>query len=78
MERRARSGRLVAAMLLAASLGVSGCVFVPAPVPIIGPPVVVAPRPVVVIPGRPVYRAYRPYRDYHSYPYYHQRIGGTR
>ena len=78
MERRARSGRLVAAMLLAASLGASGCVFVPAPVPVVGPPVVVAPRPVVVIPGRPVYRAYRPYRDYHSYPYYHQRIGGTR
>jgi hypothetical protein len=73
MERRARSGRLVAAMLLAASLGASGCVLVPAPVPVVGPPVVVAPRPVVVIPGRPVYRAYRPYRDYHSYPYYHRR-----
>lgn len=74
MERRTRSGRLVAAMLLAASLGASGCVLVPAPVPVIGPPVVVAPpRPVVVVPGRPVYRAYRPSRDYHPYPYYHRR-----
>jgi len=35
-------------MLLAASLGASGCVFVPAPVPVLGPPVVVAPRPAVV------------------------------
>jgi hypothetical protein len=41
-------------------------------VPILGPPVVVAPRPVVVIPGRPVYRAYRPY------PYYHRGDGGMR
>jgi hypothetical protein len=74
MERRARSGRVVAAMLLAASLGASGCVLVPAPVPVFGPPVVVAPpRPVVVIPGRPVYRAYHPYRDYHPNPYYHRR-----
>jgi hypothetical protein len=73
MERRARSGRLAAVMLLAASLGVSGCVFVPAPVPFVGPPVVVAPpRPVVVIPGRPTYRAYHPYRDYRPYPYYHR------
>ena len=73
MERRVRSGRLVAAMLLAASLGVSGCVFVPAPVPVVEPPVVVGPRPVVVIPGRPSYRAYHPYRDYRTYPYYHRR-----
>jgi hypothetical protein len=78
MERRARSGRLVAAMLLAASLGASGCLLVPAPVPVLGPPVLVAPRPVVVIPGRPVYRAYHPYRDYRSYPYYHRGYGGMR
>jgi hypothetical protein len=78
MERRARSGRLVAAMLPAASLGASGCVFVPAPVPVLGPPVLVAPRPVVVIPGRPVYRAYHPYRDYRPYPYYHRGYGGMR
>jgi hypothetical protein len=72
MERRIRSGRLVAAMLLAASLGASGCVFVPAPVPVLGPPVIVAPRPAVVIPGRPVYRGYHPYRDYRPHPYYHR------
>jgi hypothetical protein len=72
MERRNRSGRLVAAMLLAASLGASGCVLVPAPVPVVGPPVIVAPRPAVAIPGRPVYRAYRPHRDYRPHPYYHR------
>jgi hypothetical protein len=47
-------------------------------VPILGPPVVVAPRPVVVIPGRPVYRAYHPYRAYRPYPYYHRGDGGMR
>jgi hypothetical protein len=78
MERRARSGRLVAAMLLAASLGAAGCVFVPVPVPVLGPPVLAAPRPVVVIPGRPVYRAYHPYQDYRPYPYYHRGYGGMR
>jgi len=42
------------------------------PVPVLGPPVVVAPRPAVVIPGRPVYRAYHPHRDYRPHPYYHR------
>jgi hypothetical protein len=59
-------GRLTAALLLAAAVGTSGCVLVPVPAPVVGPPIIVAPRPVAVIPGRPVHRAH------HSYPYYHR------
>jgi len=61
MARRVGLGRLTAALLFAA-VGMSGCVLVPVPEPVVGLPVIVAPRPVVVIPGRPAYGSYRPYR----------------
>lgn len=51
------SSRLLVTLVLAAvvALGAAGCVLVPAPYPVAGyaagPPVVVAPRPIVVAPG---------------------------
>lgn len=65
MARRVGLGRLTAALLFVAAVGTSGCVFVPVPEPVFGPPVVVAPRPVVVIPGRPAHGYYRPHRYHH-------------
>ena len=58
-------GRLTAALLAVVAVGTSGCVVVPVPAPVLGPPVVVGPRPVVIAPGRPVYRAYHPHSYYH-------------
>lgn len=49
-------------LLAAAALGTSGCVLAPIPGPVVGPPVVVAPRPLLVVPGRP---------HYHHGGYYH-------
>jgi len=65
MARRVGLARLTAALLFVAAVGLSGCVLVPVPAPVVGPPVFVAPRPVVVIPGRPAHGSYRPYRYYH-------------
>ena len=65
MARRVGLGRLTAALLFVAAVGMSGCVLVPVPAPVVSLPVIVAPRPVVVIPGRPVYGSYSPYRYYH-------------
>ncbi len=58
MPRMKLLGRVAAALVLAGvvAAGLSGCVLVPAPVPVAGP-VVVAPRPVVVAPA-PVYGYY--------------------
>jgi hypothetical protein len=71
-------GRLTAALLAVVAVGTSGCVWVPVPEPVVGPPVVVAPRPVVIVPGRPVYRAYRP-RSYYDRGYgWHRGHGWTR
>ena len=57
MAQRTLLHRLTASLLLAtaAVIGTSGCLLVPAPVPVAGPSVIVAPRPVVVAPA-PVYR----------------------
>jgi len=66
MARRVGLGRLTAALLFVAAVSMSGCVLVPVPAPVVGPPVFVAPRPVVVIPGRPAYGSYRPYRYYNQ------------
>jgi len=71
MARRVGLGRLTAALLFVAAVGTSGCVLVPVPEPVVGPPVIVAPRPVVVIPGRPEHGSYSPYRYY----YYHRGYG---
>ena len=65
MARRVGLGRLTAALLFVAAVGMSGCVLVPVPAPVVGLPVIVAPRPVVVIPGRPAHGSYSPYRYYH-------------
>lgn len=61
MARRFGLDRLTTTLLFVAAVGMSGCVLVPVPGPVVGPPVIVAPRPVVVIPGRPVRGSYRPY-----------------
>ena len=65
MARRVGLARLTAALLFVVAVGMSGCVLVPVPAPVVGLPVIVAPRPVVVIPGRPAHGSYRPYRYYH-------------
>jgi hypothetical protein len=58
-----RLGRVARASVLTvfAAMGMSGCVLVPAPIPVHGPAVVVPRRPVVVVPSRPV----------HGYGYHH-------
>ncbi len=65
MSQRKPLRRIAGALVVAgaAAIGFSGCVLVPAPAPVVGPPVVVEPRPpVVVVPG--------PYYGYHyHYPY---------
>lgn len=71
-------GRLTAALLAIVAVGTSGCVLVPVPEPVVGPPVVVAPRPVVIVPGRPVYRAYHPYSYYHRGYGWHRGDGWAR
>jgi hypothetical protein len=65
MARRVGLGRLTAALLLGTVVATSGCLLVPVPPPIVGPPVVVAPRPAVIIHGRKAYGSYRPHRHYH-------------
>jgi hypothetical protein len=54
-----RAGALLL-LLATVAVGASGCVLAPVPV---GPPVVVGPRPVVVVPSRPHYH-------YHGGGYY--------
>jgi hypothetical protein len=72
---RARAlGRSIGGLVLAAAaLVTSGCVLAPVPAPVIGPPVVVAPRPVVVVPKRPhpYYRGgyYGYHRGHHRWAY---------
>jgi hypothetical protein len=63
--------RLAATLLLTVGVaaGISGCLFVPVP-----GPVVAAPVPVIVAPAPPVY--YRPY--YRPYYYYGGAYGGYR
>jgi hypothetical protein len=52
--RRVRAALLLA---LTAAVGTAGCVLAPFPEPVVvGPPVVVAPRPVFVAPHRHYYR----------------------
>jgi hypothetical protein len=65
MARRVGLRRLTAALLFVAAVGMSGCVLVPVPAAVVGPPVIVAPRPAVVIPGRLAHGFYRPYRYYY-------------
>jgi hypothetical protein len=58
---RFRFGRLAASLFLAGTvaLGLSGCVLVPVPAPVVAAPVLVAPQPVFV--PRPVYGYYSQY-----------------
>lgn len=70
MARRVGLGRLTAALLVAAAVSTSGCLLVPVPAPVIGPPVVVAPGPGVVIHGRRTHGVYRPYRDHRHRGYW--------
>lgn len=58
---RIKFGRLAASLLFAGAVaaGLSGCVVVPVPLPVVAAPVIVAPRPVFV--PRPVYGYYRPF-----------------
>jgi hypothetical protein len=72
--------RLAPALLLttAVATGISGCVFVP-----VGPPVVAAPRPVVVVPApvyapRPYYRPYYYGGGYYGGGYYGHGYGRWR
>ena len=51
--------------LAGAALGIGGCVLVPAPLPVLRPPVVVAPAPPVVVVPRPYGHGY-----YHGGGYY--------
>jgi hypothetical protein len=50
-----------AVVACATTVVTSGCVFVPVPPPLVGAPVVVRPRPVVVVPRAPVRGYYRGY-----------------
>src|SRR5438445_2296867 len=65
---RNRLGRLAASLFVVGAIAVSvaGCVLVPVPAPVAGPPVIVAPRPVFV--PRPVY-GYGYYRPYYGRGY---------
>jgi len=65
---RNRLGRLAASLFVvgAITVSVAGCVLVPVPAPVAGPPVIVAPRPVFV--PRPVY-GYGYYRPYYGRGY---------
>jgi hypothetical protein len=59
---RIRFGRLAASLFFAGAVavGLTGCVLVPVPAPVVvAPPVIVEPRPVFI--PRPVYGYYRPY-----------------
>jgi hypothetical protein len=60
---RKRFGRLAGSLFFVAAIviGASGCLLVPVPGPVAGPPVIVAPRPRPVFVPRPVYGPYRPY-----------------
>jgi hypothetical protein len=57
MTRAGALRRPIVGLLLvaAAALGTSGCILAPAPGPVVGPPVVVAPAPFLVVPRRPHY-----------------------
>jgi len=65
MMRAGAVRRLGAGVILASAIaiGTSGCILTPVPGPVYGPPVVVAPRPVIVAPPRPHY--------YYRGGYYH-------
>ena len=57
MTRAGALRRLTTGLFLAAAVavGTSACLLVPVPEPYAGGPAVVAPAPVIVVPGRPYY-----------------------
>lgn len=65
--RRLSTGLFLAA---AVAVGTSACLLVPVPEPFVGAPAVVAPGPVIVVPGRPHY-----YRGGYYHGGYHRGYG---